>query len=160
MLSWCPKVPKPHIYLHTFKALNITIKFSSQNRPITLYQHSTIRCPANTKFSPTVQPLSSAAYPQHSASQYFTFFMSQRSTLPLAYLYQKDERAAWGLFRVENFLFFPVKNKCCASHETKSFCPFFPLSVCECHFTYYTAESTAFFEIYKIQCEEDNYVEF
>jgi hypothetical protein len=50
-------------------------------------------CPPNTKLSPYSSLVPSAAFSQPSISHHATVFTSQRFTLFLAYLHQKDERA-------------------------------------------------------------------
>jgi hypothetical protein len=78
-------------------------EFSPKHSPPNTINISSHCCPQNTKFSPNVQFLPSAAKSQNSTSQRITFFTSQSFTLLPAYGYRKGERALSGNFQSYSF---------------------------------------------------------
>jgi len=99
-------VSKIHFALCTSYAeppWNLAPEFSPKHSPPNTINTSSHCCPPNTKFSPNVQFLPSAAKSQNSTSQRITFFTSQSFPMLPAYGYRKGEWALPGNLKIHNF---------------------------------------------------------
>jgi len=140
-------------------SLNITIKFF---QPKSAFQTLPAFCnslPGKHKIQPKCLTPFLCRTP--STFRFPVLYLRHVSTLYLAcILFLSEGRAgSMGTFILVIFLFFPVRVNFVSLIRPKD-SVFFSLSVCDCHLMYYTAGSTALFEIYTIQCTGDNYVEF